>query len=178
MSQAHSTLMTWRSATVLLTPAPVCFFVYLLHFHSRYFHAGHYTGMTANLDARLALHRAGHGAKLMKAITSAGITFEVARLWKCATYEEARELERKLKRKHNAIPTCPLCQHKPVDELVFMRQGHRRLAQPIGKRRPMSAEPPPRFVRWTGWKRPGQIGYYDERRGEIVYKCDGEVRHG
>lgn len=142
MSQTQCTLMIWRGATVLLCPPPAVFYVYLLHFHSRYFHAGHYTGFTACLDARLALHRSGHGAKLLKAVTDAGITFEVARLWKCATYEEAREKERSLKRRHNAIPTCPLCQHKPVDELVYMRQGHRRLAQPIGKRRPLGAAAP------------------------------------
>jgi len=146
MLHADSTLFTWRGQTVLLTPPPVAYFVYLLHFHSRYYHAGHYTGMTCNLDARLALHRSGRGAKLMKAIADAGITFEVAALWKLPTYEEARELERRLKRKHNAIPTCPLCQHKPVDALVFARQGHRRLAPMQGKRRPM-AGPAPRFVR-------------------------------
>ncbi|MGL5823781.1 MAG: hypothetical protein ACRCYU_02915 [Nocardioides sp.] len=32
--------------------------VYLIHFHTPYQHARHYTGWTTNLDARLAEHAA------------------------------------------------------------------------------------------------------------------------
>jgi hypothetical protein len=66
----------------------------------------------------------GRGAKLMKAIVEAGITFELVRLWKTETWEEARELERKLKARHDGPSLCPICQHKPPDILVQMRQGH------------------------------------------------------
>jgi predicted GIY-YIG superfamily endonuclease len=146
MLPLDSTLLCWRGQTVLLTP-PHHYFVYLLHFHCRYYHAGHYTGMTACLDARLALHRSGHGARLMKAVVSAGITFEVARLWQVATYEEARELERALKRRHDGPALCPVCQQKPFDALTQMRRGHSAiLTRPIGKRRSMCA-PVPCFVR-------------------------------
>ena len=102
MLPPDSTLLCWRGQTVGLTP-PHPYFVYLLHFHRRYYPAGHYTGMTACL----ALHRRGRGARLMKAIVSAGITFEVARLWKVDTYEEARALERALKRRHDGTTLCP-----------------------------------------------------------------------
>jgi predicted GIY-YIG superfamily endonuclease len=130
----------------LLTP-PHSYFVYLLHFHRRYYHAGHYTGMTTCLDARLALHRSGHGARLMKAVVGAGITFEVARLWQVATYEEARDLERTLKRRHDGPAFCPVCQQKPFDALTQMRRGHSPLlGRSPGKRRSMHA-PAPRFVR-------------------------------
>lgn len=144
MSHLDSTLLRWRGATVLLSPPPHCYFVYLLHFHSRYYHAGHYTGMTANLDARLQLHRTGRGARLMRAITEAGITFEVARLWKCETWQEARALERKLKKLHNGPALCPLCQHKPLDVLTSMRRGHNPavVSRSTGKRRPIGAARP------------------------------------
>jgi len=133
-----STLFTWRGQTVKLSPAPGGYFVYLLHFHSRYYHAGHYTGMTANLDARLTLHRTGRGARLMKAITEAGISFEVARLWKCETWEEARALEKALKARHDGARNCPVCQGKPLDALTSLRRGHHpAVSRPQGKRRPM-----------------------------------------
>jgi predicted GIY-YIG superfamily endonuclease len=139
----NSTILTYRGLTVRLDP-PTYFYVYLLHFHSRYYHAGHYIGMTANLDVRLQLHRTGRGAKLTKAVSEAGITFEVSRLWQVDTWEEARALERKLKRRHNGPSLCPICQGKPIDMLVFMRQGHWPLAQHDrqGKRQPMNTHIP------------------------------------
>ncbi|MDL4817376.1 hypothetical protein [Actinomadura opuntiae] len=39
--------------------------VYLLHFTRPYKHAKHYTGWTSDLDARLAEHAAGRGARLL-----------------------------------------------------------------------------------------------------------------
>ena len=39
--------------------------VYLVHFSEPYRHARHYTGWTVDLDARLAEHRAGRGARLL-----------------------------------------------------------------------------------------------------------------
>jgi len=134
--RADSTILTYRGLTVRLDP-PTYFYVYLLHFHSRYYHAGHYMGMTANLEARLHLHSTGRGAKLTKAVSKAGITFEVSRLWKVDTWKEARALERKLKRRHDGPGLCPICQGKPVDSLVFMRQGHPVFSTFEGKRRPM-----------------------------------------
>jgi len=140
-------IITWRNTTVRLFPPPTEFYVYQLHFRQRFHHAAHYTGATCNLSARLALHRAGRGARLLKAVVAAGINFDLARLWKFPTWQEAREWERHIKAQHNAVPRCPLCQHTPVDELVFMRQGHSPLlTRPIGKRQPMG-EICPRFVR-------------------------------
>lgn len=146
---AHSdSIIRWHGSIALHCPPPAEYYVYLLHFHSRYYHAGHYCGATACLDARLQLHKDGRGAKLMKAVTAAGITFELARLWKVGTWEAAHELERRLKKRHNGPVLCPICTGKPVDILVFMRQGH----WPLGlftapsKRQPTN-ERRPRFVR-------------------------------
>ncbi len=147
-------LIRWHGSVALHCPPPVEYYVYLLHFHSRYYHAGHYLGVTACLDARLLLHKMGRGARLMKAVVAAGITFELARLWKRATWEEARGLERTLKKRHNGPGLCPLCRGEQVDLLVAMRQGHWPLAfhaRP-GRRQPLGSTRP-RFVRRYVWER-------------------------
>ena len=48
--------------------------VYLIHFDEPFQHARHYLGYTKNLDTRLAAHRAGSGARLMKVISEQGIS--------------------------------------------------------------------------------------------------------
>lgn len=78
--------------------------VYLLHFSSRYKHAGHYLGWASDLDARLVEHRAGRGARLVEVVIGAGIAVEVARTW-----AGDRNLERRLKNRKGAPKLCPLC---------------------------------------------------------------------
>jgi hypothetical protein len=81
--------------------------VYLLHFDRPFAHARHYRGWarTANLDARIAHHRAGtSGARLMEVIHDAGIGFTVAK-----TEPGTRARERQLKAR-GASRSCPLCQ--------------------------------------------------------------------
>jgi predicted GIY-YIG superfamily endonuclease len=58
--------------------------VYLLHFERPYRHARHYLGSAEDLEARLALHRAGREARLLEVIAGAGIGFVVARTWEGA----------------------------------------------------------------------------------------------
>ena len=83
--------------------------VYLLHFDKPYKHARHYIGSTEDLEARLALHRNGNGARLMTVIAKAGIGFQLARTW-----AGGRKLERKLKNRKNASKLCPICQQGAV----------------------------------------------------------------
>jgi predicted GIY-YIG superfamily endonuclease len=78
--------------------------IYMIHFDERYGHAGHYTGWTTDLPARLAAHTAGTGAKLMEVIKDAGITWRLARTW-----EGTRNLERSLKRSGGGARRCPIC---------------------------------------------------------------------
>jgi predicted GIY-YIG superfamily endonuclease len=78
--------------------------VYLLHFHRPYRHAGHYTGWTTDLTARLAQHATGRGARLLAVVSSAGIGWELARTW-----TGTRAVERALKRQGGASRRCPLC---------------------------------------------------------------------
>jgi predicted GIY-YIG superfamily endonuclease len=78
--------------------------VYLLHFETRYKHAGHYTGIARDLDKRLEEHRSGQGARLTQVVRQAGIDFVVARTWK-----GDRKKERSLKNQGGASRHCPLC---------------------------------------------------------------------
>ncbi len=54
--------------------------VYLLHFDRPYVHAGHYTGWTTDLPARLAEHASGHGARLTGPYTLGAIVTLVSGL--------------------------------------------------------------------------------------------------
>jgi predicted GIY-YIG superfamily endonuclease len=78
--------------------------VYLLHFDRPYAHAGHYTGWTTDLAARLAQHATGHGARLLAVAKSAGIGWTLARTW-----DGTRAVERALKNQGGASRRCPLC---------------------------------------------------------------------
>ena len=78
--------------------------VYLLHFDRPCRHAGHYTGWTTDLTARLAQHHAGQGARLLAVARAAGIGWRLARTW-----TGSRNTERALKRQGGASRRCPLC---------------------------------------------------------------------
>lgn len=78
--------------------------VYLLHFDQPYKHARHYTGWAADLDARLAEHQAGRGARLLAVVKAAGIGWTLARTW-----PGTRTRERQLKNQGGASRHCPQC---------------------------------------------------------------------
>ena len=64
-----------------------------------------------NLPERLAAHRAGRGARLISAVTAAGIDFTLARTW-----EGDRHRERQLKYQGGAARRCPACGETPAHE--------------------------------------------------------------
>lgn len=86
--------------------------VYTLHFvppytpyvdAPRYKCAGHYTGWARNLQARLAQHAAGTGAKLTKAQVEAGGT------WRVATVEPGTRFRERQLKARGASRRCPVC---------------------------------------------------------------------
>ena len=80
--------------------------IYLIHFDEPYHHAQHYIGFVEHdLEARLERHAKGHGSKLMKAVTLAGIEWDVVAIWEDGTRTE----ERMLKNQKNARALCPIC---------------------------------------------------------------------
>ncbi|WP_306364674.1 hypothetical protein [Nocardia sp. CC227C] len=93
--------------------------VYLLHFDLPYRHARHYTGWTTDLNARLAEHRDGRGARLMSVIREAGIGFSLARTW-----EGTRGRERQLKQTGGASRRCPMCGVTPRHGVTRDHQPH------------------------------------------------------
>lgn len=82
-------------------------YVYLLHFDRPYKHARHYLGYTRNVDRRLAMHAAGRGARLLEVLKANGIHFTVA--W---VVVGNRQLERRLKDRHESPRLCPICNPK------------------------------------------------------------------
>ena len=87
--------------------------IYLLHFDQPYGPGGgangrgtaaHYTGWTDNLEARLAAHTKGQGARLLAVAREHGIGWTLARTW---TGTRARE--RALKNQGGASRRCPAC---------------------------------------------------------------------
>lgn len=96
--------------------------VYLIHFSRPIGNtsnpracAQHYIGWTPRaLAERLDTHRAGSGARIMAAVTAAGIAWEVARVW-----NGGRALERRIKNAKSAPRICPICtpgnRRRPAD---------------------------------------------------------------
>jgi predicted GIY-YIG superfamily endonuclease len=78
---------------------------YLIHFDRPYRHARHYTGWASDLDARIAAHLNGEGARLMAVVNEAGITWHVSRTWPGTT----RATERKIKNTRHVPEYCPDC---------------------------------------------------------------------
>lgn len=80
--------------------------VYLLHLDQPFRHARHYCGYAnpGNLAARLAHHRAGSGANMLRHVAAAGIGWTLVRTW-----PGDRTLERTLKRRGGAARRCPVC---------------------------------------------------------------------
>lgn len=86
--------------------------VYLIHLDRKMCHAQHYLGYTAldSVQERLARHKNGSGAVMLKSATAQGITFDVVREWSCVSVQSAKALERKLKARHNSPKLCPICE--------------------------------------------------------------------
>jgi predicted GIY-YIG superfamily endonuclease len=79
--------------------------VYLICFARRFKHARHYLGFAVSVKKRLWHHRNGTGAKLLRAVAQAGITFDCVRIWSDAD----RHFERRLKQQKNSPRLCPHC---------------------------------------------------------------------
>lgn len=140
--QFYDTTLTWRGSTCALY-RHTDYFAYLIHFSQPIGNPGeprgqaqHYLGVTSSLDCRLLLHKHGNGSAIMAAVGKAGVAWEIARLWRVDSWEESRDLEHALKRRHNSPRLCPICQGKPMDPLASMRQGHYSLASRTGRRQP------------------------------------------
>ena len=82
------------------------FMVYLIHFQEKLHHAQHYIGyVDKNLKQRIRKHRSNKGAKLLIAVNSKGIQWEVVRVWE----DGDRQLERRLKNCKKSRCFCPVC---------------------------------------------------------------------
>jgi hypothetical protein len=85
--------------------------LYLLHFDQAFGHARHYLGFVTSartLDQRLEHHADGSGARLMRAVSRAGIQWRLVRTWA----EGDRNQERRLKKQGAVLRLCPECGKK------------------------------------------------------------------
>lgn len=81
---------------------------YLVHFSRPLRHARHYIGVTTRVDdieARLAEHRAGRGARICAVAVAEGIDLVLARTWPNVPWR----YEVRLKAQGGASRLCPLC---------------------------------------------------------------------
>lgn len=84
--------------------------VYLLHFHTKLHHAGHYLGSASDLDERLGQHANGNGARLTGVIKELGIGWTLARVWTFETRKQAWQAEHYFKTvTKNSRKLCPIC---------------------------------------------------------------------
>lgn len=83
--------------------------VYLIHLEQKLAHAQHYLGFVEkDLNKRIARHKSGQGAKMLRAANQAGIKWEVVRTWP----DGDRTFERSLKNRKNTRCLCPTCTKK------------------------------------------------------------------
>jgi hypothetical protein len=88
--------------------------VYLIHFETPFKHAQHYIGWASDLNRRISRHRNGNGARLLRVVNEAGITWEVVRTWPgIRGWREPR----------NTKPECPV-------PYVENRRGRETLIKP------------------------------------------------
>ncbi len=78
--------------------------VYTLHFWPKLEHAGHYTGSSDKLPARLVDHALGRGARITQVQRDRGGSWVVGRV-----EPGGRDRERQLKDQHNAAKHCDVC---------------------------------------------------------------------
>lgn len=71
--------------------------------------AQHYIGHTEDLDRRLAEHRSGHTAAIMRAVNEAGIGWHLVRTW-----PGTRDTERQIKLLRSGRRLCPECTEHPL----------------------------------------------------------------
>jgi predicted GIY-YIG superfamily endonuclease len=77
-----------------------------LHFERPIFRAQHYLGWALDVDARVAIHQRGRGARLVRQALAAGISVELVRIWPEADQKRERSLKRGGLKRY-----CPSCHH-------------------------------------------------------------------
>jgi len=101
--------------------------IYILHLDTPLHHARHYVGFSTNagtLSTRIDHHRAGTAnCHFTRALKECGITFTLARVFRGKKYD--RNMERQLKRTHNAPRYCPICNPHAPKDIVKKRKNEK-----------------------------------------------------
>lgn len=78
--------------------------VYLLCLSRKLAHSKHYMGATRNLSQRIAAHRCGRGAAMLRECNRRGISYSVVRTWPGTFLKEIA-----LKARFKSRDLCPRC---------------------------------------------------------------------
>lgn len=82
--------------------------VYIIHFDKKYKHCQHYIGFTTiGVKNRIAKHKAGNGAALLRALNTHGVSYNVSVIFP----NVPQEFEFKLKSWKNSKKICPICKY-------------------------------------------------------------------
>lgn len=83
--------------------------LYLIHLDPPFKHAAHYLGYTSRADVedRVAEHRAGRGANMLRHAVASGSSLTIARVWMGKTRKNERSLKGRSLR-----PLCPHCKER------------------------------------------------------------------
>ena len=84
--------------------------VYLVHFETKYKHAGHYLGASQDIAWRIQKHLSNNGAALLSHLNRVGIKWNVVRVW--PVDNNLYQQEKKLKAWKKSPQLCPICNPK------------------------------------------------------------------
>lgn len=144
------TAATWGHVYILCFSAP------LGNLDNRRATAQHYVGWARDLEARIADHRAGRGARITRAAVARGITFTVH------AWPAPLGVEKWLKAQHETVRFCPSCAAAAgrtrrmiphVDQLVlpFDDQPAPAVAEELPDSWDFDQVPPPAQAPRTDW---------------------------
>lgn len=83
--------------------------LYVIHFDTKYKHAGHYTGIAINPTERFEAHCKGRGARLTEIAAGNNINMRISILKSFNGFSKAHKEEKRHKNLGGARRYCPIC---------------------------------------------------------------------
>jgi predicted GIY-YIG superfamily endonuclease len=97
--------------------------------------AGHYTGWAADVDARLAEHASGQGARLTQVQLERGGT------WRLADVQPGGRTDERRLKQHGAARRCPICRTEAEAELAHEHGWESAAAEGLAANAKAQAQP-------------------------------------
>lgn len=129
--------------------------VYLIHFAtpiSLHHTTQHYLGWAEDWKARLAMHRAGRGARLTQVALERGIDFAVVQVW-----PGTRDFERYLKSRKEAPRLCPICGVHHRRGVLHITNEYRQVGLPFDEPWPTCPQLGPDWMEIAHYRQQGVL---------------------